>query len=68
MAVTILALRGVGLCLACPGTPRREFGGLTRAFLGVKQGGVKVNGGRGGVLGSVFFHARTCAVQCFFGH
>ena len=40
MAVTILALRGVGLCLACPGRPRREFGGLTRACLGVKQGGV----------------------------
>ena len=40
MAVAGLAPRRKGLCLLGPGAPRQGPGGLTRAFLGVKQGGV----------------------------
>ena len=39
--------------------------GLTRAFLGVKQGGVQVDGGRGGVGQRFPMHVPA---QCFFGH
>jgi hypothetical protein len=48
LAVAVLAPRGEGLCLLSPGAPRRGFGGPTRAFWGVKQGVVQVNGGGGG--------------------